>query len=255
LLGFVWLLDFAESLEHADVTAELGGTRGDTGDDGENAGIQFPGVRLAGHRKRSREPHFSGDGLIEKAHLLVVAIEQIEKARLRASRSFHATEGKRPHPILEIPEIENKILHPQGRALADRGRLRRLKMRVSQGWLVTPFFGERGEGSEDIADASAQETERASHQDQIGVVRDIGAGRSEVNEALGCWRGIGECMNVGHHVVTEPLLISGDRLEVDLVQRPAHLRDGGFGNLDAELLLSFRQRQPETAPQAMAHSG
>ena len=77
--------------------------------------------------------------------LRVVAVEQLEEARLRAGRALHAAERQRRDAVLEVREVEHQVLHPQRRALADGRRLRGLEVRVAERRLVAPLARERRE--------------------------------------------------------------------------------------------------------------
>jgi hypothetical protein len=57
-------------------------------------------------------------------------------------------------------------------------------------------------------------------------------------------------VDVGHHVVAEPLLVAPHRVQVDVVQVGAHLSERGIGNVEAEALLLLGQGEPQAAPDA-----
>src|SRR6185436_18211678 len=132
------------------------------------------------------------------------------EAGLGSGRSFYTAKGKRATPIVEIGDVEHQVLHPQRRPLADGRELCRLQMCVSERWLVAPGLGERREGAQNIEHLAAKEVEPTPHQDQIGVVRDVGARRSKMNEWFRRRSDVTERMNVRHHIVPETLLIGGD---------------------------------------------
>ena len=68
-------------------------------------------------------------------------------------------------------------------------------------------------------------------------------------------RDISERVDVRHHVMPEAPLVRGDGDEVDLVQRASHLRDRLVRNRNTERLLRFREREPQLAPETVAHGG
>ncbi len=95
LLALERLLDLAERLEHADVAAELRGARRDAGHDAQHLGVELARVCLARHgNRRGRSPIARHTMLLERAHLRVIAVEELEEARLRARRPLHAAEGQ-----------------------------------------------------------------------------------------------------------------------------------------------------------------
>src|SRR5450759_4168 len=142
LLALEWLLHLAKRLEHANVAAELCCTGGDSRYDRQHECIELPRVRLPSHWQRSGERHPLRHELIETANFLVISLEQLEEAGLCSRRSLHAAEWKRPPPVVDVCDVENEVLHPERRSFADRSELRRLQMRVAQGRLVAPLFGE-----------------------------------------------------------------------------------------------------------------
>ena len=182
----------------------------------------------------------------------MITVEQREKTGLRTSGPLHATEGQCCNSVLKISEVEQKILHPQRAALANGGKLCRLQVCVAERRLVPPFMREHRHSAQRCGQLGAQNFQSAAHQNQIGVVSHEGRCGAEMYEWLGRWSRVAERVHVCHHIVTEPPLVVGDRREVDRVQRSTHLTDCRVGNVDAEPLLTFGQRQPEPAPQTVA---
>lgn len=60
---------------------------------------------------------------------------------------------------------------------------------------------------------------------------------------------IAECVDVGHHIMAEPLFISFRRGEIDGFQMFFHLGDLYFGNRKSKLSLPFGQGNPQ-APES-----
>jgi adenylosuccinate lyase len=85
------------------------------------------------------------DLVLDLADLGVVAAEDLEEARLRAGGALHATAGKRRDAVIEVGEIEEQVLHPEGRPFADCRQLGGLKMRVAERRLVAPANGKRSD--------------------------------------------------------------------------------------------------------------
>ena len=88
------------------------------------------------------KPIFARDARVELANLRVIAVEDLEEARLRARRALHAATGQRRDAMIEVGEVEHEILHPQRRALADGRRLRGLQMRRAERRLGAPLARE-----------------------------------------------------------------------------------------------------------------
>ena len=66
------------------------------------------------------------------------------------------------------------------------------------------------------------------------------------------WRRVAERVDMRHHVVTEPFLKIRDRREVDVVEMRPHLGDRRRGNIDTQLLLTFRECEPQPAPKTIS---
>ena len=54
---------------------------------------------------------------------------------------------------------------------------------------------------------SRTRSQRLPDQDQVGVVRDVAAGRSQVDDRPGAGRGVAKGMDVSHDIVAKPLLV------------------------------------------------
>ena len=91
---------------------------------------------------------------IELTHLRVIAAEDLEEARLRARRAFHAAAGQRRDAVIEVGEIEHEVLHPERRAFAHGRRLRRLQMRRTERRFGAPLARERRERAQHVARSS-----------------------------------------------------------------------------------------------------
>ena len=72
------------------IGGRLVSTGGDAGERVEHLGVDFSRIGLAGDRVGGIEAHFFGDQLLELADFVVIAVKQLQKAGLRAGRSFHA---------------------------------------------------------------------------------------------------------------------------------------------------------------------
>ena len=227
------LLDLAERLQHPHVARELRRARRDPRDDAEHLRVDLARVRLAGDGQGRVESHRRGDPAVELAHLRVVALEQLEEARLRAGRPLHAAQRQVREAEVEVREVEHEVLHPERRALADGGELRRLEVRVAERRLGLPLAPRTRASvrSTAITRVDAQQPEPALHLDQVGVVGDVRARRAEVDHAARRRRRLAERVHVRHHVVPEAPLVLGDLREVDVVEVRRISAIAGAGNV------------------------
>ncbi len=60
---------------------------------------------------------------------------------------------------------------------------------------------------------------------------------------------------MGHHIVSEALLVLGRPVEIELVDGRAHLLKRLVRNVETELGLTFSECDPEASPRSVAASG
>jgi hypothetical protein len=98
-------------------------------------------------------------------------------------------------------------------------------------------------------DAAEEQAEAVSHDHEVGVVGDEGAGGPQVQEGPRRRRLVGEGVHVRHHVVAEAALVARRGGEVRVVEVRPHLGQRLVRDRQAQLTLGLRQRQPDPAPQ------
>ena len=62
----------------------------------------------------------------------MIAAEQLEEGGLGPGRALAAAEAQGLEPVAELLDVEREVLHPERRALADGGELRRLEVGVGE---------------------------------------------------------------------------------------------------------------------------
>ncbi len=189
-----------------------------------------------------------GDLAVQRLDLGVIPLEQREKARLGAGRPLDAQEFQLPQPVLDFLEVKDQLMAPERRALAHRDQLRGLEVGVAEAGQVLPASGEVGQGVDRADDPVADQSERLSDQDQVGVVGDVATGRAQVEDRPGRRRGVAKSVDVGHHVMTQTPLVARGSLEVDRIDLGAQFADLGFGDVQAQVALGLGQRDPEPSP-------
>ena len=98
----------------------------------EHLGVDLSRIRLPRDGVGRIETHLLRDKLLKLPHLVVIAVEELQKTRLRAGRAFHAAGLQRRNPMLHFRQIERQIIRPQTRPPANRRRLSRLQMRKTE---------------------------------------------------------------------------------------------------------------------------
>jgi hypothetical protein len=123
-------------------------------------------------------------------------------------------------------------------------------MRKRERGLVLLFRGKIGKDADHGDKTVADEPQSLRHHDEVGVVAHIARGRAEMDDRfrLRALDAVG--VNVRHHVVADDLFPRLGDLVVDIVLMRFHFGDLLIRDGQAELLLRFRQRNPEAAPGA-----
>ena len=112
----------------------------------------------------------------------------------------------------------------------------------------------RGEGRQRVDDghqSAAEDFEPLAHQDQVGVVGDVAARRTEVDDLAGVRAAIAIRVDVGHHVVPQLALVLRGPVEIDLVDGGIQLGDLCLGDRQAEFVLGFGQCDPQLPPRGV----
>ena len=252
LLALERLEHFALVLQQPQVGGELGGGGGDPRQCRQHLRVLFARVRLAGDGEHAREPHFTPHQPVQLPDLVMIAVEQLEEARLCAGRPLDPAELQRLEAVQHLLGVEEKVLHPQRDPLADRRELRGLEVRVREAGHGAVAARSFAEGDEHRLQATEQQLQALAHQQQVGVVGDVGAGRAEVQVRSGRGRLVAEVVDVRHDVVAQAFLVLGGAIEVGVIEMGAQLRQRGRGNVQPQLALPFHQREPQPPPQSDA---
>ena len=94
------------------------------------------------------------------------------------------------------------------------------------------------------------EVERPIENDDFRVVGHVAGRRAQMNDGHGGFRLFPERFHVRHHVVTHFAFKLRRIFVIDIVGVPFHFRDLGVGNIEAQLLFRFRERDPQFSPKA-----
>ena len=236
-------------LQQPHVGRELGRRGRDAGQRRQHLGVLLARVGLAGDREHPREAHAAGDAAVELGDLLLVAVEQVEEAGLCPGGPLDAPELQRLQAVEHLLRVEEEVLHPQRDAFAHGGQLRGLKVRVREAGDGAVAACDLAERDEHRLEPPEEQLQAFPHQQQVRVVGDVRAGGPEVQEATCRRRLVAQVVDVRHDVVTQPLLVLGRAIEVDVVDVRAELLHGGPGNVEPQLALPLHQGEPQPSPQ------
>ena len=242
------LLDLLHVREQPDVVRHLGRTLGDAGKDRQHAVVDLARVRLAAQAHRMLESHLRGDHAVELAHLVAVAAEEVQVARLRPGGALRAAERQFVDGAVERGQVEHEVLDVEGEALAERGELGGLEVREAEHRHGFVFGGELREVVDQVQQFRAQDLHAVAHLDQLGVVRHETARRAEVDDAFRLRADLAERADVAHHVGPHFRLDPLRLLEIDVVEVRAHFVQLFIGDRQSERLFALGEREPETPP-------
>ena len=242
-------------LEQADIVCHAVGALRDGREHIQNAAVGLARIGLSADGEALFKAELRGDAVIHLVDLITVALEEVDKARLRAGRAAAAEEAHRADDEIQLLEIRAEVLHPQRGALADGHGLRGLIVRVAERRRFGVFTRERGKVAHHTEKLPSQISEAVAIEDKVGVVGHIAARRTEVDNAGGRGRGLAVGVHVRHHVMAHLVLALFRDVVVDIGDVRGKLIDLLLRNGQAQLMLGTRQRHPQPAPGLKAHIG
>ena len=205
-------------------------------------------VRLTRNALAPLEPGAAGERGVELLDLRGIALEEREKGRLRSGGALRAEKAEALAGRADLLEVDQEVRGPERGALADGRGLGRLKVRVGEGGKVPVSEGEIPQLPEQGHEPALRQGEPLAHLEQVGVVGDVGRGRAPVDDPARRGRRRSEDAHVRHDVVAGPGLLGGRRVEVDVREVGAHLRQRLLGNREPQPALLLGEPQPEPAP-------
>ena len=237
LIAVERLGEFTDTLQQAQVGAELVACLADAREGGQQLAVLLARIGLAGDRERCFETEAPSNCTIQGGDLLAVALKQGHVAGLGARRTLGAATTERLQPMLDLLEVAEEILKPQAGALADRGELRRLEMGIGQRGRRPMTLGELGQGFDGCGGPPAQQDQSLTKQQDVGVVGNEGTGGTEMENAARVAGLFGKVAQMGHDVVPSLSLELGHAVEIDLVTGSLEGGQLAFVDCQPELLL------------------
>ena len=231
---FKGLLDLLQMLQQTNIIRELMRALRNTCQDIQYAAVDLTRIGLTTYRIGSGESHLLSHTTIQCLYLLMIPLEQLHKACLCTSGSLCAAQTHSIQYMTEIIVIQLQIHQPERRALANCGRLRRLKMCKTKSGKRLVAIREAGKLRHNVHQLLLHQLQCLRHKDQIGVVADIAGRRTQMNDAL-CLRTL---LTVGiymrHHIMANLFLTGLCHIIVDVILMSLQFSD---------LLIRDRQSQ------------
>ncbi len=150
--------------------------------------------------------------------------------------------------MLEIVEIRQKILDPEGRALSDGRRLRGLEMGKRESREILVSAGKIREDADGIDQFPADQPKAFRHEEDVGVVPHIAGRCPQVDNRFRVRTLDPVGVHVRHHVVAHDLFTGLCHIVIDIVPVGLHLGNLLFGDGKAQFLFRLRERDPEPSP-------
>jgi len=179
--------------------------------------------------------------------------KRLQEAGLSAGRPLGPQELQFPDTPLDLDQVEDQLIAPERGTLAHRHELRRLEVRVAQAGQSFMRLGERGQGVDRGDRLVANELEGRSDHDQVGVVGHETTRCPEVDDRPRHGRCIAQGMDVRHHIVSEPALVTLGGVEVDRLNLAAQRRDLLLGDRQPQGALGLGQSDPQPPPGRELH--
>ena len=215
---------FLEVGQQAPVGGDFMGAGGHRTEGREDIAVDLARIGLAGDGVALGKAKGVRHQLVELFHLVVVAVEEGQKAGLGAGGALHPAEAQVGALALQVAQIHDQVLDPQAGALADGGQLRRLEVGKAEGWLVFPVFGKAGHAVDDAGEFGQEDVQAVAEHQQFAIIGDVARGCTEVNDRRGFGGGGGKGVDVGHDVVAAFALFLGGAGVVDVGEVGFHRR-------------------------------
>src|SRR5438105_3239830 len=115
----------------------------------------------------------------------MVAAEEREEARLGAGGPLDSPKPEGLKTVLDLVQVEDEVVTPEAGPFPHSHELGRLKVRETQRRQIAPLVGEAPQSVDDADQTIAKQTETIPHEQEIGVVGDVAAGRTQMNDVSG----------------------------------------------------------------------
>ena len=145
-------------------------------------------------------------------------------------------------------QIQHHVLQPQRCALADRGRLCRLEVRIRQRRQIGILLREIRQCRDGAQKQRPDAQERLPLQEHVRVVPDVAAGRAQMDDRPRVRADLAVGVDMRHDVMPHLALPRVRHVVVDVVHVRPQLGDLLHRNIQPQLALAFRQRDPQPPP-------
>ena len=203
-------------LQKPDVVGHAISALSDTAETAENTAVHLSGIGLPAHREAVGKAELRRDTAVHLVDLFLVAVEQLHEAGFGAGGAPAAQEAQRGQQVIQLLHVRQKVLHPEGGALAHGHRLRRLVVGIAQRGRGGVFLRKGRQIPQHRQQLRPQIDKAVPVQDQIGVVGHIAAGGAQMDDARRRRRRLTVGVHMRHYIVTHLALPPGGLLVVNI---------------------------------------
>ena len=203
-------------LQKPDVVGHAISALSDTAETAENTAVHLSGIGLPAHREAVGKAELRRDTAVHLVDLFLVAVEQLHEAGFGAGGAPAAQEAQRGQQVIQLLHVRQKVLHPEGGALAHGHRLRRLVVGIAQRGRGGVFLRKGRQIPQHRQQLRPQIGKAVPVQDQIGVVGHIAAGGAQMDDARRRRRGLAVGVHMRHHIMAHLALPPGGLLVVNI---------------------------------------
>ena len=242
-------------LEQADVVCHAVAALGDGGQAVQDAAVHLAGIGLAADGEALVKAELGADLAVHLVDLFAVALKQVHEAGLGAGGAPAAQELHVLQHEVQLLQVGQQVLHPEGGPLAHRHQLGGLIVGVAQGGRGLVGVGELGEVGQHGDELAPEIPQALPVNDEVGVVGDVAAGGAQVNDAGGGGSRFAVGVHMGHDVVADFLFPRRGHLVVNVGDVGLQLRHLLAGDGEPQVVLRPGQGHPQPAPGLDAHIG
>ena len=227
---------------------EIAGAAGELGEHADRAEVEAARINLADGIERRGKPRCLRTGLLERARLAGIAVEQGDLVEPRADRALQAARRISVQHVDQALVRQQHLFAEHRDALAERGDLRGDVVRARREQDVAQLPGALRETQEGGDALGLDEPERAEDLQLLDVFGEVAAGHALV-EVLVTGE-FAELLDARLHVVAGDAFPPHDGVQVDLVLDPLVALDHAVRHRNAEIALALHHRDPVFAFEA-----
>ena len=212
------------------------------------SGIYFSGIGLARNRITAGKAHLLCNHLISLAAFCMIALKQFQETGLSTGSSLGAQKLHIRQHMIQILQIQAKLIQPQRCPFSNRCRLCRLEVGKCQRRLIFIFICKFRQLCHHIDQFFANQLKSLCHNNNICVVSYIAGGSSQVNNSLCLGALLTVSIYMRHYIMTNKALTLLCHIVVDIICMSLQLVNLLLAYRQSQLMLGLCESNPESSP-------